>query len=160
MGQERGPQHPEGLLHSFPEMLPHPAPFLQTLLVILFQPTFVGVGGALGETGAMQKAVEQHELAVKVGLHQGPEVEFHIGGPSQAGGIPQQPQLVAVGHQTPEGVGAVQVFLDQGVGAAAGLAPLVQPLVMGDDMDGWGFGSVPARWEKAKVSFPKVAARR
>lgn len=46
--------------------------------------------------------------------------------------------MFAIGDQTPEGIGAVEILLHQGVGAAPALAPAVQGLVIADDVNGRG----------------------
>ena len=84
----------------------------------------------------MGEAEQGHELAVEVARDNRLEIELDVGGLGKALAVAQQAELPAVGHDAPERVGAVEVVLDQGVRALAGIAPAVEILVVTDDMDG------------------------
>ncbi len=70
----------------------------------------------------MQPAVEQHEIGKAVFLEQPLQVELDIGLTADEGGIAQQAQGAPVGHQSPQGFGAVQILLDERVRRKARLA--------------------------------------
>ena len=83
----------------------------------------------------MGEPEQDDELAVQVARDHRLEVELDVGRPGEALAVAEQAELLPVGDHAPEAVGAVQVILDQGVRALAGLAPAVELLVVGDDVD-------------------------
>ena len=143
MLQETGAEDHERLLDALAQALAHAPALVDALLVVLLEQALIGVVGALGQARAVAQAPEHDELAVEVLLEDGLEVELHKGRPGEPGGIAQQPELQAVGDNPPQRIGAVEVFLDQGVGAApAILAAGIEFLIGGDDVHRRGFGVI------------------
>ena len=136
MREEAAAEREQRLMDALAEALAHPAALGDALLVVALEPGLVRVGRALGQPGAMGEPEQDDELAVEVARDHRLEVELDVGRPGEALAVAQQAELAAVGDHAPEAVGAVQVILDQGVRALAGIAPAIELLVVGDDVDG------------------------
>jgi hypothetical protein len=86
----------------------------------------------------VQEPVEQDELVEQLSVEHRLQVDFDEGGARQRGGIPQQPELPAVGQDSPEVLlAAVKAFLQHRLRrqAAAG-QPVVQVGVPTDQLNG------------------------
>jgi len=109
----------QAFFHSIPQSIPCPVSLFDGLLVILFQPTGVGVGCTARQARAVQKAVKQRKVgkaAITFGLEDGAQVEFHVRLPTHVSGIAEKSERQPVGHNPPQVIGAIQEFLKQGVG--------------------------------------------
>ncbi len=80
---------PQAFLDPVPQTVARPVALFHCLLVVLLEPTLVGVFDPLGETGAMQEPVKQQELVEALSLEDGLQVEAHVGLAAQVGGLPQ-----------------------------------------------------------------------
>ena len=107
MSHKSGSQDFQRALHAVPQLLPDSSALLNALVVVLLQKALVGVNAFAREPGGVKQAVENDKLAVGVTLDHGPEVELHVRGLGEAGAVPQQPQLLSIGHHSPEGLRAV-----------------------------------------------------
>ena len=64
----------------------------------------------------MQQPVQDGEVLEEMLLEDGLEVELHIALPADVGAVAQEPQDFPVGDQTPQGLGAVEELLYEGMG--------------------------------------------
>ena len=92
---------------------------VETLLVILFQPAKIGRRAVLRQPGTMQQPVQQRKLRVLVALNDAGQVKLQVSRPGKTRRIPQQPQLVPVADNAPQGVRVVEIFLHHSVGAVS-----------------------------------------
>jgi len=144
--QEARAEFLEEALHRLPEALPDPLALLHGHQVVALHGGLVGGGGIPRQARAVQEAVDQGELAEAVLLHEGLEVHLQIGLAPHEGGLTQEAEDAAVGHEAPKVFRGVQVVLQEAVGGAAppggpgevltpghhvdrrGLLPLVRPV--------------------------------
>lgn len=95
---------------------------------------------ANGQTGGMEKSVEQGKVCEEFLGEDAFEVELDEGEFDKARGIPEQADEAAIGNDTVKVLGEVEVFLNQPVGRhARGIrdgAAAVERLVPADEVDG------------------------
>ena len=131
------PQKPIGqnfnaCFHSLAQMFPHPAALFQGVLKVFFQQAIGCVFHTPGQAAAVQQSIQGRKVLKALLFDHRLQVEFYVGLFADVGGIPQQAQGFAVGNDAPHMVGAVQVFLHQGMGrqpcpATAGQPPQFLP---------------------------------
>ncbi|CAM5320813.1 hypothetical protein SCANM63S_00615 [Streptomyces canarius] len=115
VGDEPGADHAEGRLDTLAKLLESAGAGVDGLGAPLLQRAG-GDGGAL-EAGAVQQAPQEDEVVGAFALEDRLEVELDESGAGERGGLAQQPQLAAVGQDTPQGLvaGAIEVLLNHGL---------------------------------------------
>jgi len=101
-------------------MLPYPAALLHRILVVLLKQAPVGIGTRTGETGAVDEPIEGREVLKETFFKNGLKVKLHVTLTADIGTVAQETKDLSVGDQPPEGLGAVQELLYQGMRGEAG----------------------------------------
>jgi hypothetical protein len=123
MLEEAAAKDLQRLLYTVSKLFSNPAPLLDGFLIIGFQKTLGRVFASTGETRAMAKPVKQNILVVSVAFENAFEIEIEIGGTRCKRSVPQDPQVEAVGDDSPKvPLVAIKVLLHQGVSAQPAMA--------------------------------------
>ena len=101
------------LLNPVAQPLPHAAPFVDTKVEVLLQPRVGDFGASGWKACSVQQAVCERELGILVAVEDPAQIELDVGRAREALAVTQQPQLLAVGDQTPHGIRTVEVLLDR-----------------------------------------------
>ena len=135
----------EAFLDAVAQMFAHAPALLDGLRVVFFQQTFVGVRHAAWQAAAMEQAVERGEVVEALFLEDGLEIELDVSLPADEGGVAEQPEREAVGDDAPDVLGAVEVFLNEGVRSEARASAgrhAAKFLPRADDVNGRAVGRI------------------
>ena len=119
MGQQAVAQQQQRPLDAIAQAVAHTPARLHRLLVIALKQAGAGLLGRNRQARAMQQPIEDGELGELLALKHRPQVKLHKRGAGEARRVAQQAQPLAVGHNAPELLGAVEILLHQRVGREA-----------------------------------------
>ena len=115
VGEKAVAEEFEAFLDAVAQVLAHAPALFDGLGVVSFQQTFAGVRHAAWQAGAVEQAVERGEIVEALFLEDGLEVELDVSLPADERGVAEQAEREAVGDDAPDVLGAVEVFLNEGV---------------------------------------------
>ena len=125
--------------HTVAQLLAHAPAGFDRLLVVFFEQAACRVGAVVRQARPVQQAVHQRKLAELLALEHRPQIELDVGRAGETRRIAQQAQPLAVRHDAPQMLGAVEVFLQQRVrrqARAAGWRARIQAGANALDMHG------------------------
>ena len=94
------------------------------------------VRAVLRRARAMEQPLDENKFVVEIAVEDGFDIDRDIARARRPRAVAQQPQFTAVGHDSPQHVTVVQIFLQQSMRAAPRIAAFAELLVKGDDVNG------------------------
>src|SRR5690606_10995473 len=134
------------LLDALPEPLAYTPSLGDGLLEVAFEPALRRIGRAPRESRAVEEPVEDDELVVLAAVEDRGEVELDVRRPRDLRVLADELQQLAVRHDPPQVLGALQVVLQERLGASSSLTLRRAPVEVDVDafeMDGRRVLAVP-----------------
>src|ERR1019366_707374 len=135
MLQKRATEALERHFDAVAEPVADASALFDTLGVVFFEPTFVGIGRGARQARAMQQTIEERELTVDVRLHHAGQVELHETRLRDPCAMAQQAKPRTVSNDAPDRVRLIQVLLHSRMRASALLCALVEIIVAANAVD-------------------------